>query len=66
VIEIGRHGLVVEQGQCHGLLLPQVAAEWGWDRNQFLSQTCTKAGLPADAWRRGARVYRFTADVFRD
>jgi AmmeMemoRadiSam system protein A len=64
VIEIGRHGLVVEQGHRRGVLLPQVAPEWGWDRDQFLSQTCAKAGLPPDAWRRGARVYRFTADVF--
>ena len=45
--EIGRHGLVVEQGPRRGLLLPQVAVEWGWDREQFLSQTCRKAGLPA-------------------
>ena len=52
-IEIGRHGLVVEQGHRRGLLLPQVATEWGWDREQFLSQTCTKAGLPADCWQEG-------------
>ena len=65
-IEIGRHGLVVEQGRRRGLLLPQVATEWGWDREQFLSQTCTKAGLPADAWRRGAAVHRFAAIVFGD
>jgi len=63
-IEIGRHGLVVEQGPRRGLLLPQVATEWGWDREEFLSQTCAKAGLAPDAWRRGARVYRFAADVF--
>jgi uncharacterized protein len=62
--EIGRHGLVVEHGHRSGLLLPQVATEWGWDRDQFLSQTCVKAGLPPDSWSRGARVYRFTADVF--
>ena len=65
-IEIGRHGLVVEQGRRRGLLLPQVATEWGWDREQFLSHTCTKAGLPPDCWRRGAKVYRFAADVFGD
>jgi AmmeMemoRadiSam system protein A len=65
-IEIGRHGLVVEEGRRRGLLLPQVATEWGWDREQFLAQTCVKAGLPADAWRRGARVYRFAAIVFGD
>ncbi len=65
-IEIGRHGLVVEHGYRRGLLLPQVATEWGWDREEFLSQTCVKAGLPPDAWRRGARVYRFDAIVFGD
>lgn len=63
-IAIGRHGLVVEQGHRRGLLLPQVAGEWGWDREMFLSQTCRKAGLPPDAWRRGATVYRFDAVVF--
>ena len=64
--EIGRHGLVVEQGRRRGLLLPQVATEWGWDREQFLSHTCTKAGLAPDCWQRGAKVYRFVADVFGD
>jgi AmmeMemoRadiSam system protein A len=63
---IGLHGLVVEQGHRRGLLLPQVATEWGWDREQFLSQTCVKAGLPSDGWQRGARVYRFAAVVFGD
>jgi AmmeMemoRadiSam system protein A len=63
-IAIGRHGLVVEQGWRRGLLLPQVATEWGWDRETFLKQTCVKAGLPPDAWRQGAKVYRFAADVF--
>jgi AmmeMemoRadiSam system protein A len=63
-IEIGRHGLVVEQGRRRGLLLPQVATEWGWTVEQFLRQTCVKAGLPPDAWRHGARVYRFAAEVF--
>ena len=53
-IEIGRHGLVVEQGRRRGLLLPQVAIEWGWDREAFLAQTCKKAGLPADCWLHGA------------
>ena len=65
-IEIGRHGLVVEQGHRRGLLLPQVATEWGWHREQFLSHTCTKAGLAPDCWQRGAKVYRFAADVFGD
>lgn len=62
--EIGRHGLVVEQGSRRGLLLPQVAVEWGWTREEFLQRTCQKAGLPADAWRHGADVFRFAAEVF--
>ena len=65
-IAIGRHGLVVEQGPRRGLLLPQVATEWGWTRDQFLTQTCIKAGLAPDAWQHGASVQRFAADVFGD
>ena len=61
---VGRHGLVVEQGFRRGLLLPQVAVEWGWTAEQFLRQTCHKAGLPLDAWQHGARVFRFEAEVF--
>lgn len=63
-IEVGRHGLIVEQGRRRGLLLPQVATEHGWTRDAFLDYTCIKAGLPADAWRRGARIFRFEAQVF--
>ena len=63
-IEVGRHGLIVEQGTSRGLLLPQVATEHGWDREAFLDHTCLKAGLPADAWRHGARIYVFEAHVF--
>jgi AmmeMemoRadiSam system protein A len=65
-IVIGRHGLVVEQGSRRGLLLPQVATEWKWTREEFLAHTCRKAGLPSDAWQRAARVYRFEAEVFGD
>jgi AmmeMemoRadiSam system protein A len=63
-IEVGRHGLIVEHGSRRGLLLPQVAPEHGWDRDRFLQHTCIKAGLPADAWRNGAAVYAFEAEVF--
>ena len=65
-VEIGRHGLVISQGARRGLLLPQVPVEHGWDRHTFLEQTCLKAGLPPDAWRRGAHIEAFTAEVFRD
>jgi AmmeMemoRadiSam system protein A len=63
-IEVGRHGLIVEQGNHRGLLLPQVAAEHGWDRHTFLDHTCIKAGLLPGAWKRGARVFVFEAEVF--
>jgi AmmeMemoRadiSam system protein A len=63
-IQVGRHGLVVQRGYRRGLLLPQVAIEWTWDRETFLAQTCIKAGLPADAWQKGARIFRFEAEVF--
>ena len=65
-IEVGRHGLILSSGSARGLLLPQVASEHGWTRAVFLSQTCVKAGLPPDAWRRGARITRFEADVFSE
>ncbi len=63
-IDVGRHGLVVEQGRRRGLLLPQVAAERNWTREIFLAQTCLKAGLADDAWRQGAAVFTFEAYVF--
>jgi len=63
-IEIGRHGLLISQDNHRGLLLPQVPIEYGWDRETFLQQTCRKAGLPADAWKHGARIEGFTAEVF--
>jgi uncharacterized protein len=61
---VGTHGLVVEQGSHRGLLLPQVASERRWTAETFLERTCTKANLPPGAWRRGAVVYRFEAEVF--
>ena len=63
-VEVGRHGLIVEQGGRRGLLLPQVATEYGWDAETFVSHTCLKAGLPSDAWRHGARMLVFEAQVF--
>ena len=65
-IVVGRDGLVAEQGWHRGLLLPQVAVEYGWDRETFLARTCGKAGLAPDAWRRGAAISRFEAEVFDD
>ena len=63
-VVVGRHGLMVAQGAMRGLLLPQVPVEWGWDRETFLDQVCAKAGLPPSAWRHGATLRAFTAEVF--
>jgi AmmeMemoRadiSam system protein A len=65
-IQIGRHGVIVEQAHRRGLLLPQVATERQWDVQQFVEHTCLKAGLPPDAWRHGARMFVFEADVFSE
>jgi len=64
---VGTHGLYIVQGPNRGLLLPQVATEYKWDRLTFLAQTCNKAGLPANAWRDpDTKIYLFTADIFGD
>ncbi len=65
-VEVGRHGLYIVKGLNRGVLLPQVATEQGWDRETFLAHTCLKAGLPPDAWKEGADIYTFTADVFSE
>jgi len=65
-IEAGRHGLLVTLGSRRGLLLPQVAVEFGWDARTFLEETCHKAGLPPDAWERGATIEAFMAEVFHE
>ena len=63
-VQPGTHGLVIERGAHRGLLLPQVATELGWGREEFLRQTCRKAGLPLNAWQEGATVFVFEAQVF--
>jgi len=66
-IQVGKHGLYVDKGLNRGLLLPQVAVEYRWDRTAFLRQTCVKAGLPPDAWKDAdTRIYTFTAEIFSD
>jgi uncharacterized protein len=66
-IQVGRHGLYLEQGPRRGLLLPQVATEYGWDRLTFLQQTCAKAGLPPNAWEDPAtRISVFGADILHE
>jgi len=64
-IEIGRDGLIIELKGRSGLLLPQVATEWGFDRERFLAEVCRKAGLPPGSWREpGTRLWAFQAEVF--
>ncbi|MEJ5361778.1 MAG: AmmeMemoRadiSam system protein A [Spirochaetota bacterium] len=64
-IVIGRDGLIISNGFRAGLLLPQVATEYGWDVQTFLQHTCYKAGLPADAWKwENTKIEKFSAIVF--
>jgi len=65
-IKIGQHGLVIKSGEKSGLLLPQVATEFGWDRLTFLRELCRKAGLPDTAWRARGVLFKFESDVFRE
>ena len=66
-IEIGRHGLVVRLHAQRGLLLPQVAIEHRLTREQFLEETCRKAGLPREAWRDPeARLFGFTCEILSE
>ena len=64
-IKVGKHGLIMKQGETEGILLPQVPVEERWDRDTFIEQTCLKAGLPRQAWKEDATdIFMFTALVF--
>jgi uncharacterized protein (TIGR00296 family) len=64
-VDIGKDGLIIERGYKRGLLLPQVAVDWNWDSQEFLTQCCLKAGLPPDAWLlNGTKVSKFQAIIF--
>jgi AmmeMemoRadiSam system protein A len=66
-IEVGQHGLYIVRGLNRGLLLPQVATQYHWDRRTFLEQTCCKAGLPPDAWKEPhTQIYTFKAEIFAE
>jgi AmmeMemoRadiSam system protein A len=66
-VVVGRDGLIARRGLRSGLLLPQVATEWGWGREEFLSHVCMKAGLEPDAWKDpGTLIQRFQAIVFSE
>ena len=63
-IQVGRHGIYIVKGSYRGVLLPQVATEYGWDRDTFLRHTCIKAGLPENACQKGCDIFIFSALVF--
>jgi AmmeMemoRadiSam system protein A len=66
-IQAGKHGLLLKKGYSSGLLLPQVATEYGWDRDTFLAHTCLKAGLASDCWKQSdTSIEIFTAAVFAE
>ena len=66
-IIIGEDGLIVESGPYRGLLLPQVATEWGWNKEEFLSNTCNKAGLGSECWlSNDVRIYKFSSEIFEE
>lgn len=66
-IVVGRDGLLITEGMRSGLLLPQVAEEYGWDTETFLTHTCMKAGLPKDYWKMGRpKIQSFSAVVFSE
>jgi AmmeMemoRadiSam system protein A len=63
-IQVGIHGIYLVKNGYRGVLLPQVATEYGWDRDTFLKHTCLKAGLPENAWKKDSEIYIFSALVF--
>ena len=65
-IQVGKHGIYIIKNTYRGVLLPQVASEYGWDRETFLKHTCLKAGLPENAWKKQCDIYIFTALVFTE
>jgi len=66
-IEIGKDGLIIENGYYRGLLLPQVPVEWKWDTEEFLTHCSLKAGLQPDAWLLpSTKIYKFTCEIFKE
>ena len=63
-IRVGTHGIYLVKNGSRGVLLPQVATEYGWNRETFLRHTCLKAGLPENAWQKECEIYIFSALVF--
>jgi len=66
-VKVGQDGLIVEMGPYRGLLLPQVATEWGWNVEEFLKNTCMKAGLDSDCWlKKEVKLYKFASQIFNE
>jgi uncharacterized protein (TIGR00296 family) len=66
-INIGLDGLIIERGIFRGLLLPQVPVEWGWDKEEFLANTCMKAGMSPDCWlQEGVKIWSFQSQIFNE
>lgn len=66
-VRVGRDGLIVDRGSNRGLLLPQVAVDWGWSAEEFLTQCCVKAYLPPDSWLTpGTEIFKFRAIIFKE
>lgn len=66
-IKVGEHGLIIQKGPFHGLLLPQVATKYNWTVKEFLEHTCLKAGLSKTEWKDPqTKIEIFTADVFSE
>jgi hypothetical protein len=66
-LKIGRDGLIIEYGHYRGLLLPNVATEQHFDKDQFLECVCEKAGLPNKYWMQpNVKLFRFETQIFRE
>jgi AmmeMemoRadiSam system protein A len=63
-VQLGRHGLLLTRDRARGLFLPQVPELYGWDRQEYLKELCRKAHLEPEAWKHGASLQAFTAEVF--
>lgn len=64
---IGEDGLIIELGHYRGLLLPQVATDYNFSSEEFLSQTCLKSGLNGDCWlNEDVKIFKFQAQIFNE
>ena len=66
-IKIGRDGLIIQNKNHSGLLLPQVAVDCHFNVQQFLESLCAKAGLSMDSWKSTeSKIYKFRAEIFSE